>query len=138
MSAVTAEAPTADQPRILSYKLPNKGKNKKGRVPSVAIVISGTRFPCRPVLDGISLLEFAQVITSAADLVEGDDDAAESAEGIAAIGALLDMLKICIIDFPKFKAFVRENGLDIEFITTIATDLLGEYTGRPTESPSES
>ena len=124
----------SDQPRLLTYKLP---KPKKGTAPrSVAVVIGGTRFRCRPSMDGISFLEFAGAL-SALNIDEDDDDA-DTGKSIAAAGQLLEILRTAIIDYDKFREFVKEHGLDVEFITTIATDLIEQYTDTPTEEPSES
>lgn len=144
MSAVASVVP--DQPTILSYKLP-KGKGKKDPHSSVSIRIGTTSFRCRPAIDGITLLEFADALSSARSVVaedteleavEGEDSPGDAQAGLAAAKTMIGILEECILDYPAFRKFVRDNGLDVEFVMGVAGDLISAYTDRPTEQPSES
>lgn len=151
MTAVAEPVADQDTPTILSYALPGaggKGKKKGKAKRTVEIRFGQHRFPCRPSLDGISLLEFAQALSGIADMDDDDDldesllSAEEQAERMktfmSAASTLVDLLETVVIDYPKFRAFVREHGIDIETISEVAGDVLGAYTNRPTEQPSES
>lgn len=152
-TTVTAVAePIADQdmPTILSYAMPGgTKKSKKGKSKrTVEIRIGTTRFPCRPTLDGLSLLEFAQALSGISDLDDDDDVDEESLSPeeqaermktfMSAANTLVDLLKLVIVDYDRFREFVRDNGIDIELIAEMAGDVLGAYTSRPTEQPSGS
>lgn len=122
-----------DSPTILAYKMPVR---KPGQS-TVAIRIGTHAFPCVPELDGISLLEFAGALTGMGG-EDDDDDEGDAGESLAAMTTLLSLLRIAIVNYDAFRAFVAKHSIGIEMLVEIIGDLIGAYMNRPTEQPSES
>lgn len=121
---------TSDQPRRAAFELPKRAGNKTS---SIELVIGTTKFKCHPVIDGITLLEFAQLAGGLGGDPDNPDaevelDAAQSTE---AAGAILDLLRATIVDYPKFKDFVKKHGIEVETLGEYAAELVGLYTDRP-------
>lgn len=124
---------TSDKPREVAFALPKKAGNKTS---SVVLKLGTTKFECRRVIDGISLLNFAQL----AGKLESDDPdhEASASESAEAAGAILTLLRKVIIDWPRFEKFVAENDIEVEQLGEYAAGLVEQYTDRPTPSPSGS
>jgi hypothetical protein len=121
---------TSDKPRRLAFELPNALGNAHS---GVSITIGDRVFKCRPVIDGITLLEFGQLAAGAVS--DGDAENMDPAQAAAYSTALIDFLRNTIVDYDSFRAFVRDNSVDIDMLGDIAGKLVEEYTARPTQSP---
>lgn len=121
-------ASRSDQRRKLVY-----GKKKAGNPTSpIDLEIGGVKIPVRPVVDGVTILEF----TNIASPEEGVELTEE--EGREAAQALLGFFQNVVLDFPAFKDACRDGGVDIEELGRIASDLIEAYTDRPTQPPATS
>lgn len=119
----------SDQPRRLAFELPDRIGNPTS---SVKFTLGEHEFDCRPDLDGITLLEFAQMAGDAAD---PDGEGMSPEQAAAYSGAILGFLQTCITDYPRFRGVVREYGVSVDTLGTIASELIESYTARPTQSP---
>lgn len=95
---------------------------------NIELVIGDEKIKCRPVLDGLTILEFANIPQAE----EGEELSAEDAQ-LAAKG-IINLFEAAVVDYPKFRAAVRKAGIEIETLGEMAGDLVEAYTAeRPTQ-----
>lgn len=122
---------TSDKPRRKAFALPDRAGNPTS---SVQFTIGDEAFDCRPVIDGLTLLSFAEL----AGQLTGDDENGEEADTAAAVagaGALVGLFRDTIIDYDRFAKFVKANSVELEQLGEIAAWLVEAYTDRPTTQP---
>lgn len=103
---------------------------KRTDLPSrIELVVNDVKVPCKPVLDGLTLLEFAGATASADS--DGDDPAAQAAAAIA----VLDFLKTSVLDWKLFSDTIRaeDSGVGAEELAEMAGWLVEQYVERPTK-----
>lgn len=128
--------PQSDQRHRLVYGKPKATRLKEAKeqkaagnpTSSVEMNIGGVVIKCRRVLDGLTVLEFANIPQAE----EGEELSQEDAQ-LAALG-ILNLFKAAVVDYPKFQTAVRDAELEIEELGQMAGDLVEAYTAdRPTE-----
>jgi hypothetical protein len=126
----------SDKPRRIAFELPAKAGTAGNKTSSITLELGPHKFKCKPEIDGITLLEFAAL---AGKMDTGDDEEAAAnispADSAEAAGAILQLLRVCIIDFDGFSAVIKEHSVDIELLGEMAAKLVEQYTDRPTQSP---
>lgn len=120
---------TSDKPRRKTFALPDRAGNPTS---SIEFTLGTETFECKRVIDGLTLLEFAQIAGSlTGDIDEDDPESVRAAS--AGAGALKDLLSDTIIDYSRFEKFVRANSVDLETLGEIAGWLVEAYSDRPTQ-----
>lgn len=95
---------------------------------NVEMVIGDETIKCRPVLDGLTILEFANIPQAEEGEELSPEEAQEAARGI------LNLFEAAVVDYGKFKAAIRKAGVEIDELGEMAGDLVEAYTAeRPTQ-----
>lgn len=123
---------TPDKPRRKAFSFNSEGKRR----PTVAFDLNEEKdIRCIPELDGLTLLEFAE-LAGGLDSSDGAElSASDAAKGAGAIKGLLRQA-ILPEEWPRFEKAVKTPGavVDLEGLAEIATFLVEAYTEeRPTE-----
>lgn len=128
--------PQSDTRHRLVYGKPKAERDKLAKAekaagnPTSAIEmnIGGTPIKCRRVLNGLVILEFANIPQAE----EGEELSQEDAQ--AAAKAILNLFRSAVVDWPKFEKAVAEAELEMDDLGQMAGDLVEAYTAdRPTE-----
>lgn len=118
--------PQSDTRHRLVYE--KKAKKAGNPTSNVEMRIGDKTIKCRPVLDGLTILEFANIPQAE----EGEELSAEDAQ--LAASAILSLFKSAVVNWDQFQKAVRENEIEIEQLGEMAGDLVEAYTAdRPTE-----
>jgi hypothetical protein len=110
----------------------------QARLP-VVVDLAGTEIQCRPVLDGLTLMQFTEAVSLVSGLEEqvaagllSDQEAAQA--GMAAASSFLVLLRAVVVaeEWPKFENAVKEQGIQLDSLAEIAGWLVEQYSDRPT------
>lgn len=121
----------SDRPRRKVFTFSSEGKRR----PRVEFVLNDRTVRCVPTIDGLTLLEFAELAGRfAADDSEGQ---ITDADAVAGAIAIRELLKRAIVpdDWGIFADAIRDPGneVDIEGLAEISAWLVEQYSGNPTD-----
>lgn len=119
---------TSDKRRKLVY-----GKKKAGNpTAKFDLTIGEEEIKIRPVVDGLTILEFTEIPQAE----EGEELSEEDAR--LASKKLLQFFRRVVVDYDAFSEAVAASGVEIEELGQMAADLVEAYTERPTVPPPTS
>lgn len=121
---------TPDKPRRKAFSFSSEGKRR----PTIEFDLNAElAIRCIPEIDGLTLLEFAELAGGIGD----DADEMSAADAAKGASAIVGILRTAVVpeDWDRFEAAVKQPGavVDLEGLSEVASWLVEQYTERPTE-----